>query len=69
MVYVKFVPENINKKVEYKTFLSKNDALNHLQRHGYFCLPSVTDRFHNMKFYNMNGGSYAMIVYDDLLEA
>lgn len=64
MVYVKFVPENINKKVEYKTFLSKNDAFNHLQRHGYFRLSSVTD-----KFYNMNSGSYAMIVYDDLLKA
>lgn len=64
MVYVKFVPENINKKIEYKTFLSKNDALNHLQRHGYFRLSSVTD-----KFYNMNSGSYAMIVYSDLLDA
>lgn len=63
MVCVKFVPENINGKVEYKTFLSKNDALNHLQRHGYFRLSNVAD-----KFYNMNGNSYASIVYNDLLE-
>lgn len=61
MVCVKFVPENMSGKIEYKTFLSREDALNHMQRHGYIHVSTLSG-----KYYKADGNSYAEIILDDV---